>query len=349
MAMLRIRIIQVSFLLAVCTILLDASVMASEQSGCVAEQQPGGGQWWRETRAIMGTEIQVEVWHEQQAAGCAAIHAVLAEMNRIDSAMSPYIESSLLSNLNRNAASGPVQVDAELFDLIAASLSFSEITDGAFDITYASVGRYYDYRSGLLPDDETMAKSIQAINYRYIEMDAESHSISYKIEGVYIDLGGIAKGYAVDRGIEILQAHGITQGLVGAGGDSRMLGDRGGEPWVVGIRDPRRASEMVAVLPLMDVSVSTSGDYERFFEKDGVRYHHIIDPGTGDSAREVRSVTILGDQATQTDALSTSVFVLGVERGLALINGMDNFDAIIVDGKGHLHLSNSLLQLTTSR
>lgn len=344
----RIKFIQVPALLVASTFLQNISAMESDPVGCVAQTWTDDGQWWSETRSIMGTEIQVELWHEEKADACAAIRAVMKEMNRIDSLMSPYIESSALSHLNKNAATRPVWVGKELFTLIETSLKFSELTNGAFDITYASVGRYYDYREGYIPDDETIARSIQAINYRYVEMGAKDYSISYKVDGVYIDLGGIAKGYAVDRGIEILKSRGIKQGFVGAGGDSRIIGDRRGEPWVVGIRDPRSESEMVAVLPLMDISVSTSGDYERFFEKDGVRYHHIIDPQTGDSAREVRSVTILGAQATRTDALSTSVFVMGVELGLKLVNELQDVDAIIVDGSGQLHYSDSLLELTTS-
>lgn len=344
----RVKFIQVLGLLAASTFLLTVSAIAGEPRGCVAQTQTDDGQWWRETRSIMGTEIQVELWHEEKEEACAAIRAVMKEMNRIDSLMSTYIESSALSHLNNNAATRSVWVGKELFTLIETSLKFSELTEGAFDITYASVGRFYDYREGRIPDDETIARGIQAINYRYIQMRARDYSISYKVDGVYIDLGGIAKGYAVDRGIEILKGRGIKQGLVGAGGDSRIIGDRRGEPWVVGIRDPRNESEMVAVLPLMNVSVSTSGDYERFFEKEGVRYHHIIDPQTGDSAREVRSVTILGEQATRTDALSTSVFVMGVERGLKLINELQDVDAIIVDGDGQLHYSDSLLELTAS-
>ncbi len=348
MAMFRARVIKALLLFAAMTLLVHGSALAGELTRCADKDQTEEGQWWRETQSIMGTQIQVELWHKEKEIACSAIRAVMDEMNRIDLLMSPYIESSLLSRINKNAAKMPVQVGEELYGLIESSLAFSVLTEGAFDITYASVGRYYDYREGRIPDDEVLAKTIHAINYRYIEMDAEDYSISYKIEGVYIDLGGIAKGYAVDRGIEILQTHGITQALVGAGGDSRFLGDRRGTPWVVGIRDPRRESEMVAVLPLMDVSVSTSGDYERYFEKDGVRYHHIINPQTGDSAREVRSVTILGAQAIKTDALSTSVFVMGVERGLKLINEMQEFDAIIVDGRGRLHFSDSLLELTAS-
>ena len=199
-----IKFIQVPALLVASTFLLNVSAMEGDSGGCVAQTQTDDGQWWRETRSIMGTEIQVELWHEEKADACAAIRAVMKEMNRIDSLMSPYIKSSALSHLNKNAATRSVWVGKELFTLIETSLKFSELTKGAFDITYASVGRYYDYREGHIPDDETIARSIQAINYRYIEMDARDYSIGYKVDGVYIDLGGIAKGYAVDRGIEIL-------------------------------------------------------------------------------------------------------------------------------------------------
>jgi thiamine biosynthesis lipoprotein len=159
---------------------------------------------------------------------------------------------------------------------------------------------------------------------------------------VRIDLGGIAKGSGVDRCIQLFQELGIEQALVTAGGDSRMMGDRWGRPWTIGIRDPRDADKMVAVIPLMDEAVSTSGDYQRYFEKDGVRYHHIINPKSGDSARELQSVTIIGPDATTTDALSTSVFVLGLEAGLKLIDRLPDIDAILVDQHGRMHYSNDL-------
>ena len=157
-----------------------------------------------------------------------------------------------------------------------------------------------------------------------------------------IDLGGIAKGYAVDNCIAILQGLGIRNALVTAGGDSRLIGDRWGRPWTIGIRDPRRENGVIALLPLVDVAVSTSGDYERYFEENGIRYHHIIDPKSGDSARELQSVTIIGPDATTTDALSTSVFVLGLAKGLELVNRLPNIDAILVDSAGSMHYSEGL-------
>jgi thiamine biosynthesis lipoprotein len=239
-------------------------------------------------------------------------------------------------------------VSAELYDLIEESIRYSELTGGAFDVTYASVGRYYDYRQSQKPDNETIDDTIPAIDYHHLTLSKAEHSIYFQHEGVYVDLGGIAKGYAVDRGIAILEDRSIDQAMISAGGDSRILGDRKGEPWVVGVKHPRAVDndDMVAILPLTDVSVSTSGDYERYFEQDGIRYHHIIDPDTGDSARDVTSVTILGAEAVMTDALSTSVFVLGLEKGLELINKMANIDAIIVDGDGRMFLSDSLASMS---
>ena len=160
-----------------------------------------------------------------------------------------------------------------------------------------------------------------------------------------IDLGGIAKGYAVDRSIELLARAGIRNALVSAGGDTRVMGKRREWPWQVGIRDPRKDG-IVSMIPLEDAAISTSGDYERFFEQDGVRYHHILNPGTGDSAREVHSASVIGMQATDTDALSTSVFVLGVNKGLALINRIPDTEAIIIDNRGLLHYSDGLARIT---
>lgn len=298
--------------------------------------------WYQDTQPIMGTRVHAELWQEDPTTAHHLLAAVMAEMRRIEAAYSPYLEDSELSKLNREAPGGWVSVSAELLDLLDRSVRVSALTDGAFDVTYASVGRYYDYRAEQRPDADTVRAAVDAIDYRYVELDRAGSRVRYARPEVYVDLGGIAKGYAVDRCVEILRAAGVTQASISAGGDSYILGDRRGEPWTVGIRDPRDAERMAAVLPLMDTAVSTSGDYERFFEEGGVRYHHIIDPDTGDSARSTWSVTILGPDATFTDALSTSVFVLGPERGLALIDRLPGIDAIIIDSSGRLRYSADL-------
>jgi thiamine biosynthesis lipoprotein len=158
-----------------------------------------------------------------------------------------------------------------------------------------------------------------------------------------IDLGGFAKGHAVDNAAAILRRRGIAHAMVSAGGDSRVIGDRRGRPWTIGIRDPRRPGEVAAMLPLEDVSISTSGDYERYFDADGTRFHHLIDPATGKSPRGIQSVTILADDGLTCEALSKIVFVLGVERGMALVESQSGVDAVVVDAAGALHFSSGLM------
>jgi thiamine biosynthesis lipoprotein len=160
---------------------------------------------------------------------------------------------------------------------------------------------------------------------------------------VRIDLGGFAKGYAVDNGAAILRRHGIAHGIVTAGGDSHIVGDRRGRPWGIGIRDPRREGQVVAMLPLEDAAVSTSGDYERFFERDGVRFHHVIDPKTGKSPSHVRSVTVVAQDGLTTEAFCKCVFVMGVKKGLNFIESKPGVDAVVVDDMGVLHYTTGLL------
>ena len=289
----------------------------------------------------MGTRVQVEIAHTDEARARAIIEQVMAEMHRVDHAFSPYKDTSEISKVNREAGLGWVSISDEMLDLLTKSRQISVLTEGAFDITYASIGRYYDYREGQAPDDETVAKAIQAIDYQHIEL--QGNRVRFKHPAVYIDLGGIAKGHAVDRGYAILLANGITEGSVAAGGDSRILGDRLGKPWNVGVQHPRDPDKMAVLLPLIDTAVSTSGDYERYFERDGVRYHHILDPNTGRSAEGSWSVTILGPETTFTDGLSTSVFVLGPEKGMALVNRLPGIDAIIIDPEGKMTYSDELI------
>jgi thiamine biosynthesis lipoprotein len=182
-----------------------------------------------------------------------------------------------------------------------------------------------------------VASKLPAIDYRNIEL--EDHKIRFARPGVRIDLGGIAKGYAVDRAIDITRDCGIERAMISAGGDSRIIGDRGGRPWMIGIRHPRDSSGIALRLPLSDSAISTSGDYERFFIADGKRVHHIIDPDTGRSAGASWSATVIGPDALTTDALSTTIFILGAADGLALIESLDGFDAIVIDSGGKVHYS----------
>jgi len=307
---------------------------------------PAHAEWVRRvTDGIMGTRITVELWAEDRDKADRAIDAVLEEMRHIDDSMSTFKPTSEVSQVNAQAADGPMPITKELFDLLTTAKEYSVITDGAFDITYASVGYLYDFRKHVRPNEGQITKALPAVDYRHVLLDAKKQTVQFSQKGVRIDLGGIAKGYSVDRGIDVLKSLGFTRAYVSAGGDSRIMGDRFGKPWMVGIRDPRKESgEVITRIPLIDAAISTSGDYERFFEEDGVRYHHIIDPHTGHSASKVRSATVIGPYATRTDGLSKTAFVLGPEKAMEIYNRIDDIDAIIVRLDGSVIYSKGLEQ-----
>ncbi len=292
---------------------------------------PALADWHSASADKMGTRMDVQLWHEDPAVAQRLLDAAMAEFDRIEDAMSTYRESSEISVVNRDAAARAVVVSQELFELVARAVELGEQTGGAFDITYDSIGQLYDYRAGQRPDAEAINARLAAIDYRLVQLDESAHSIRFAREGVRINLGGIAKGYAVEAVIDQLRAAGVQHALATAGGDTRLLGDRRGKPWIVGIRDPDDEQGLVTRLALQDEAISTSGDYERFFDDaDGQRYHHILQPATGGPARGLRSVTVLGPDATLTDGLSTSVFVLGVEAGLQLIESLPGYEAVLV-------------------
>jgi thiamine biosynthesis lipoprotein len=301
-------------------------------------------EWFRHTEdGIMGTRIYVELWTDDKAKADDAIAAVLAEMRHIDDSMSTYKPTSEVSMVNAQAALHPVKITPELFGLIKTALEYSRITDGAFDITYASVGFMYDYRKHEKPTEEQIKQKLPAVNFHHVILDEKNQTVKFTQPGVRIDFGGIAKGYSVDKSIELLQKRGIDHALVTAGGDSRIIGDRFGKPWVIGIQNPDDDSQFFTRIPLVDAAISTSGDYQRFFEEDGVRYHHIIDPHTGHSASKVRSATVISSiSATRTDGLSKTAFVLGAEKALEIYNRLDDIDAIIVTPEGKVLYSKGL-------
>jgi FAD:protein FMN transferase len=304
---------------------------------------PSAG-WVKRQEAIMGTAISVELWCDERRHGEAAAQAVMDEMQRIDRAFSPYKPASELCRVNREAAHHAVPVSGEMAYLLHRALHFSKLTSGAFDITYAAAGQLYDYRQGLRPTDLALKQACARIGWQGLELDMQRRTVRFKQPGMRIDLGGFAKGHAVDNATRLLAQRGITNAMVCAGGDSRAIGDKRGRPWNVAVRHPRRAGEAVAVLPLQDVSISTSGDYERYFEDGPERVHHLLDPRTGKSACGVRSATVLADDGLTCEALSKAVFVLGAEPGLQLINTLPGVDAVVVDAQGALSYSHALQQ-----
>ncbi|MCP5287296.1 MAG: FAD:protein FMN transferase [Burkholderiaceae bacterium] len=312
----------------------------SLRAGLLPRRSTGG--WHQQGAAIMGTAIHVELWADRRGDAEAAIDAVMAEMHRIDATYSPHKPESELSRINRDAGRTAVPVSDETYALLARAQAFAELSVGAFDISYAAVGRLYDYRRGIAPDDITLARARTLVGWRGIELDPTARSVRFARDGMCIDLGGFAKGHAVDGATAHLKALGIRHAYVSAGGDSRVIGDRRGRPWSVAVRDPRRADAVAALLPLEDCAVSTSGDYERFFERAGVRHHHLIDPATGRSPTALRSVTVIADDGLTAEALSKTLFVGGLEHGMAVLTQVPGADAVVIDAQGRLHFSPGL-------
>jgi len=302
-------------------------------------------EWYSRAIDLMGTRVSVELWHEDAAVAEELIERVLDEYRRIDRNMSTYRPDSEISRVNAEASAHAVPVSAELLELVATSLGISEASGGAFDLSYESVGYLYDFRAERRPDAAAIAANLDAIDYRQILLDRDAGTIRFGKPGMRINLGGIGKGYAVEQGARILRAAGIEHALLNAGGDTRVIGDRRGAPWIVGIRHPRAEGEFATRLPLVDEAISTSGDYERFFEENGRRYHHILDPATGESTSTLLSCSIIGPDATMTDGLTKIPFVLGAEAGIALIEEQyPGYEAIVVDLEGRIHYSRGLVE-----
>lgn len=304
-------------------------------------------EWHTDSQDIMGTRVSVTLWHENPEQAQRALENAMEQMRRIDSLYSPYRDDSELSRLNRLAPRAsetePMPISEEMTRLLDKSLYYGELTKGAFDITFGSLGRHYDYRAGNTPTEEQRRELLEAIDYRLVELNREQQSVYFAHPKVYVDLGGIAKGYAVDRAIAALREAGIQHASVSAGGDSRLLGDRRGRPWMVGIKNPRDPQAVAITLPLEDGAISTSGDYERYFiGPEGERVHHILNPGTGSSATGIASASVIGPNAFDTDALSTSVFVMGVERGLILLESLGGYEGIIITSAGKVHYTTGL-------
>lgn len=312
--------------------------------GLVIVPMSASADWYRFSDTAMTTPVELEFWAKDNALAERAGAEVMAVFHQVDEQMSRYRENSEVSRLNQNAANGPVAVSDGLFEVLEEAQEVSILSDGAFDITFGSVGYLYDFRAGKKPSDEELRSGLPRVNFRDVILDQDARTVEYGQAGIRVDLGGIAKGYAVDLGIERLVSLGIRHARLSAGGDMRLLGDKRGRPWYVGIRDPRSEGRNAVVLPLEDVAVSTSGDYERFFvDEAGDRVHHILSPTTGKSVQGVQSVTIIGEDALTTDGLSTAVFVLGPEKGLAMIERLPGIDVVVIDDQRMMHVSEGLV------
>lgn len=296
---------------------------------------------FKKNAVVMGTDLEITVSVHDQAKADEAFAAVISEMERLEDMMSEWRDGTYVSEINKSAGVKAIAVPDELFNVIVASRTISDLSGGAFDISWAAMRGVWDFRPGhqRVPTPEEVRERLPLVNYKNIILDNEEKKVFLKNSGMNIGLGAIAKGFAVDKAMQVLAKRGIKDAIVRAGGDMRVQGTSEGSPWEIGIKHPRNKELLLAKLPLTNISISTSGDYERFFIKDGVLYHHIMNPRTGYPAKDCRSVTILAHDTTTSDALSTAVFVLGPKTGMELVKRLKGVEAIIVDASGEIHTS----------
>jgi FAD:protein FMN transferase len=299
------------------------------------------------SHAAMGTVIALTAWTADDPRATAAFAAVFGEFDRLDAMMSVWKDGSDILRLNAAAGDHPVPVSAEIREVLGVARQVSESTDGRFDVTFAALSGLWKFdaqdKDDRIPGRGEIEKRLPLINYRDVEVDDRAGTAFLKRKGMRVNLGGIGKGYAVDRSVEILRRSGLRDFMIQAGGDMYAGGTRGDRPWRLGIRDPRGpADRSFAMLDLTDGTFSTSGDYERFFMKDGRRYHHILDLGVGEPARGCRSVTLVTERAVIADALAKGVFILGPDAGMALIERTPGVQGVIVSAKNEVLISSGL-------
>lgn len=294
---------------------------------------------------MLGSPFEVTVVANDTVAANTYIDLAIAEVRRIENLISDWIPTTPISEINRNAGIKAVKVNTEVFDLVQRANKISQITSGAFDISYASMDKVWKFDGSMKtkPTGEAIKKSVAKIGYRNIVLDPKEQSIFLKTEGMKLGLGGIGQGYIADKVKELLLARGCTSGIVNVSGDINAWGKQpNGKPWTVGIVNPLNKNKIFATFPLENSAVETSGSYEKFVIFDGIRYSHIIDPRTGYPATGVVSVSVFAKQTEIADALATGIFVLGVEVGLDLVNQLKGIECIIVDDKGKIHSSKGI-------
>jgi thiamine biosynthesis lipoprotein len=297
--------------------------------------------------AAMGSELRLTAWTADRDRTQAAFDAVFAEFARLDALMSVWRSGSDVLRINAAAGDHPVAASADVREALQIAHQISEWTNGKFDVTFGPLADIWKFdtqnQDNTVPDEAGIRQRLPLIDYRQIEIDDRAGTVFLRRKGMRVHLGGIGKGYAVERSMNILRRAGLRDFLIQAGGDLYAAGHKEDRPWRLGINDPRGpAGRSFATVDISDGTFSTSGDYARFFFKDGIRYHHLLDPATGLPARECRSVTIVADSPQLADGLSTGVFILGPVEGMALIERLPQVEGVIVTAKNEVLVSSGL-------
>ncbi|WP_447637673.1 FAD:protein FMN transferase [Flavobacterium microcysteis] len=299
----------------------------------------------KRTVKLMGSRFDITISAKSATEAEAYIDSAIIEIERIENVISEWREETLVSEINRNAGIKPVKVTPELFGLTERALQFSKMTDGAFDISFASMDKIWKYDGSMtaVPSEESVKKSVQKVGYKNIILDKKNSTIFLKLPGMKIGFGSIGKGYAADKTKELMISKGVPAGIINASGDMNTWGKQpDGKEWTVGITNPMNQNKVFATFPLSGNAVVTSGDYEKFVILEGKKYSHIIDPRTGYPARGISSVTVFASSAELANGFSTSIMVMGKEAGLNLINQIPGMSCVIVDENGHVSYSDAI-------
>ena len=297
------------------------------------------------SRLSMGSLLKLSAWTTDEAAAVETFDHVFREFDRLDAMLTVWNNASDVSRINAAAGKAPVHVSRETIDVLSIARQVSDETGGKFDITFGALTDVWKFdhdQDNTVPDRSAIEARLPLINYEEVVVDRVAGTAFIRRPGMRIHLGGIGKGYAVDRGVALLKQRGLRDFMIQFGGDLYVAGANGGKPWNLGIADPRGTHDPFATVEMSDGTFSTSGDYERTFMKDGVRYHHILDPDRGEPARGCRSVTLVTNRAVIADALAKGVFILGPADGMALIEKIPDVEGVIVTATNQVLVSSGL-------
>lgn len=300
---------------------------------------------FKETRTSMYTLVSITVLASSQEKARTAMDAAHQELERLGRLLNFYAADSELTTINNNAGIQPVKVAPETLEIIEAAIFAGQQTDGGFDVTVGPLVKLWDFKTNTVPPAASIAESLPLVGYKNIVVDHAASTVFLIQSGVRIDLGGIIKGFAADKAVEILKNHGIDDGIVAVAGDIKVFGRQlDGRPWHIGIQNPRQENgdaQLLATVDLEGMGISTSGDYQRYFIKDGIRYHHLLNPKTGYPESLCRSVTVIAPAAALTDAFATGIFVMGPEKGLGVLEKL-GMEGVIVDHRGEILMTRGI-------
>lgn len=321
-----------------------AGIALTAVVGCTGVHPSAHPVSFQRTQLHMGTLVTVTAIASEIHSAQEAVQAGFGEIKRLDQLLSTWRADSELSRVNAEAGRQPVQVSQETMDLVVRALNMAQLTAGGFNIMLGpAIEAWSVTERQRIPDLEELHRLKSLVDWSAVLINREARTIYLPHKGMRIDVGGIGKGYAADRAVEVMKQAGAKGGIVALSGDIKAFGvpqERAGFP--VGIRHPREEGTLIGIIDLRDEAISTAGDYERFFERDGVRYHHILDPTTLEPARKCQSVTVVAKEGTIADGLDTGIFVLGPEQGMALVEQLPEVEAIIIDDEGRMTVSSGL-------